>query len=299
MTVNSLFAIFVIAASLSADCLPIRGDRIRAEDLAPVIAEFRAAGGRTIAPAPLAGAERRFPAAELRRLARRLGLSTAQTAEWPDSVCFGYLSRPLTLEDIDRAIRRSTGPGPSFEILEFTLFPMPLGDVVFKDISLRPDRRDGTKLLHGGVEYAPGRRVPVWARVRALEKPKGLVAAQDLRAGVRMEASQVRLADLDYAIGPRLTAPEDIGGLMPRHAIAAGTPLTPRMLIRCRDVDPGQTVQVRVRAGAARLSFESRAETGGYTGDQILLKNPVSGQRFKAKVEGQARASLDVPAKEN
>ena len=296
---NSLPPIFVIVASLSAECLPIHGDRIRAADLAPIIAEFGAAGERTLAPAPLAGAERRFPAAELHRLARRLGLPTSLVTSWPESVCFAYVSRPLTLEEIDRAIRRSTGPGPSFEILEFTLFPVPLGDVVFRDISLRPDRRDGTKLLHGGVQYAPGRRVPVWARVRALEKPKGLVAAQDLRAGVRMEASQVRLADLDFAVGPRLTAPEDITGLMPRHAIAAGTPLTPRMLIQCRDVDPGQTVQVRVRAGAARLSFESRAETGGYTGDQILLKNPVSGQRFKAKVEGQARASLDVLTKDN
>jgi flagella basal body P-ring formation protein FlgA len=296
---NFLFALFVIAASLSAECLPIHGDRIRAEDLAPVIAEFGAARGRTLAPAPLAGAERRFPAAELRRLARRLGLTVSQTTNWPESVCFGYLSRPLTLEAVDRAIRRSTGPGASFEVVEFTLFPVPLGDIVFKNISLRPDRRDGTRLLHGSVEYAPARRVPVWARLRALEKPKGLVAAQDLRAGVTIEASQVRLADLDYAIGPLLTAPEDIRGLTPRHAIAAGTPLTPRMLIRSRDVDPGQTVQVRVRAGAARLSFESRAETGGYTGDQILLKNPVSGQRFKAKVEGQARASVNVTAKED
>ncbi len=278
---KSLPPIFVIVASLSAECLPIHGERIRAADLAPIIAEFGAAGERTLAPAPLAGAERRFPAAELHRLARRLGLPTSLVTSWPESVCFAYVSRPLTLEEIDRAIRRSTGPGPSFEILDFTLFPVPLGDLVLRDISLRPDRRDGTKLLHGGVQYAPGRRVPV------------------LRAGVRMEASQVRLADLDFAVGPRLTAPEDITGLMPRHAIAAGTPLTPRMLIRCRDVDPGQTVQVRVRAGAARLSFESRAETGGYTGDQILLKNPVSGQRFKAKVEGQARASLDVPTKEN
>ena len=291
--------LFFIAFSLTAECLPAHGDRILAKDLAPAIPEFEAAGSRTVAPAPMAGAQRRFSASELQRLARRLGLPVSQAAAWPQSVCFAYPSRPLTQQKVDEAIRRAAGSGPTFEVMEFTLFPVPSGEVIFHDVNLRPDRRDGTKLLHGSVEYAPGRRVPIWARVKALERPKGLVAVQDLRVGVRMEASQVRLADVDHGVSPRLTTLEEIDGLMPRHAIAAGTPLTRRMLIRCRDVDPGQTVQVRVRAGAARLSFESRAETGGYSGDQILLRNPASGQRFKAKVEGQARASLDVPAKEN
>ena len=292
-------AFFAIVIPLTAECLPAHGDRILASDLAPAIPIFGAAGGRPVAPAPMAGAQRQFSASELQRLARRLGLPASQTAGWPDSVCFAYPSRPLAQQEVDDAIRRAAGSGPSFEVMEFALFPVPSGAVMFKEVDLRPDRRDGTKLLHGSVEYAPGRRVPIWARVRAREKPKGLVAAQDLRAGVKVEASQVRLAEVDHGVSPRLTALDQINGMMPRHAIAAGTPLTPRMLIRCREVDPGQTVQVRVRAGAARLSFESRAETGGYTGDQILLRNPASGQRFKAKIDGQARASLDVPAKDN
>ena len=292
--------IAIAVTPLMAECLPVRGDRIRAEDIAAAIPAFGAAAGRTVAPAPLAGAERRFSGSELRRLALRLGLPPAPLVTWPESLCFAYPSKPLSPERITAAIRHSAGSEAAFELPEFSLFPVPEGEAVFKNVNLRPDRRNGTRLLQGSVVYAPGRAAPIWARVRPLAKPRGLVAAHELRPGARLEQSDVRVEQLE-GVAPLKTLASVAGleGLTPRRAIATGTPLTSNLLVRLRDVNPGQAVQVRVQAGSARLLLESKAETGGYAGDYILLRNSSSGQRFKAKVEGHARASLELAGKEN
>jgi flagella basal body P-ring formation protein FlgA len=266
--------------------------------LAVVIPAFAPAAGQTISPAPLAGAERHISGTELRRLAQKLGLTQSDAAEWPLSVCFAYTLTPLKREQVVAAIRTAAGSDVAFEVTEHSLFPMPEGDLIFSNVNFRPDRRDGTRLLTGAVVYAPGRQTPAWARVRPLSKPRGLRAVADLRPGVHLEASQVEMADLEATTGMNITALADIEGLTPRRRIAAGTPLTRQMLMRIPDVGPGETVLVRVKAGAAHLSFESRAETGGSAGDQILLKNPTSGQRFRAKVEGRSRASVDVMKEE-
>ena len=298
MKILSSFAI--AAASLLAECLPVHGDRIRAADIAAAIPAFGAAAGRVVAPAPLAGSQRRFSGGELRRLALRLGLTPAPLGTWPDSLCFAYPTKPLSPEQITAAVRRAAGPEAAFEVTEFSLFPVPEGEAVFKNVNLRPDRRDGTRLLQGSVAYAPGRAAPVWARVRALAKPRGLVAARDLRPGTPLDQSHVLLTNQETSAAENLlVSVAGLEGMTPRRAIAAGTPLTRNMLVRLRDVDPGQVVQVKVQAGSARLLLESKAETGGYAGDYIMLRNSASGQRFKAKVEGHARASLELAGKGN
>ena len=299
MKVSCIGVQLCAVAQIAAGCLPVHGDRIRGEDLAEVIPLFAAAAGQTVAPAPLATAERHFSRMELRRLALRLGLSISDATEWPDSVCFAYRTAPLARDQVIDAIRRSMSGEDKFELVEYSLFPVPPGDVVFNNPNLRPDRPDGTKLILGVVTYAPRRQTPIWARVRPLAKAKGLVAAQELQPGIRLTANQVRMSELDRGTTISLGALADIEGMTPRRRIPSGTPLTRNMLARSRDVDAGEMVRVKVQAGTASLSFPSRAETGGYVGDHILLRNPDSGQRFRAKVEGRARVSVDVPMKEN
>ena len=295
---RTLLVVSMIASLAAADCLPIRGDRIVTEDLAVAIPDFGGVAGRTLSLAPLAGAQRQFSRAELRRLARAFGLSDEKSGGWPDSVCFAYPLAALGKESVTEAIRRSAGSEVAFELIEFSLFPVPPGNLEFKNVVFRPDRADGKRLIHGRVEYGRGRRIPIWARVRPLHQPSGLVAAVELRPGVRLQGEHVHLGTLEAGASDFLTATSQIDGLTVRRRVAAGTPLKANMMVTRSEVSVGETILVSVRSGSAQLSFETRAESGGSAGELILLKNPDSGQRFRARVEGPARASLQLPSKE-
>ena len=59
-----------------------------------------------------------------------------------------------------------------------------------------------------------------------------------------------------------------------------------------KDVERGDPVRVEAGSGPVRLGFDARAESAGRTGDMILLKNPLNGQRFQARVEGKGKASV-------
>ena len=56
----------------------------------------------------------------------------------------------------------------------------------------------------------------------------------------------------------------------------------------------GDPVRVEAVSGAAHVALESKAESGGRTGDLILLRNAGSGRRYQARVTGPGRARLDV-----
>jgi flagella basal body P-ring formation protein FlgA len=279
---------------LVAHCLPVQGDSIRAEDVGQVIPVFNQAGKRIVGPAPLAGIERHFSNADLRRAARRLNLSDAHAAAWPAEVCFAYTVAPLTREAVIEAISQSAGPSSEFELIEFSHFPVPPGKLVFDIAGLRPDRRDGTKLHRGSVIYAPTRRVAVWARIRNVNRPKRLIAAVDLKRGTRIAAEHVEWGELQPGTTSGMTSIAELENTVTRRSIPAGTVITPVMLAPCLEIDRGEVVHVRVRAGGALLAFTSRAETGGRVGDMILLKNPASGHRFLARVESRGRVLVDL-----
>jgi hypothetical protein len=70
-------------------------------------------------------------------------------------------------------------------------------------------------------------------------------------------------------------------------AMASGTPESKR-----KAVDRGDPVRVEIRSGLVRLSFEAQAESAGSIGEMVLLKNPLNGQRFQARVEGKGKVSV-------
>jgi flagella basal body P-ring formation protein FlgA len=55
----------------------------------------------------------------------------------------------------------------------------------------------------------------------------------------------------------------------------------------------GETVRVEVNDGGARLTLEARAESSGSRGEMVLISNPVSSRRFRARVEGKGRVSVN------
>jgi len=49
---------------------------------------------------------------------------------------------------------------------------------------------------------------------------------------------------------------------------------------------------VEVSEGGALLALEAQAETGGRSGDIVFLKNPETGRRFQARVEGKGKVVI-------
>src|ERR1017187_8025065 len=73
-------------------CRPVEGDRIRAQDLAAVLPEFRTAPPEAlVGQAPVPGTRRTFHTPELQALAHRFGIVLSSA---PDT-CFEWAVEPL------------------------------------------------------------------------------------------------------------------------------------------------------------------------------------------------------------
>jgi hypothetical protein len=61
-----------------------------------------------------------------------------------------------------------------------------------------------------------------------------------------------------------------------------------------RAVEPGAMVAVEVPCGGALLKLEARAETGGETGETVVVRNPATKVRFSARVAGPGKVTVDA-----
>ena len=73
---------------------------------------------------------------------------------------------------------------------------------------------------------------------------------------------------------------------------ARGVAIRRQWLDPPREIARGDPVLVVAQVGGARLELECVAEAAGSTGQSIPVRNPVSGKRFTALVEGKGRASV-------
>ncbi|MEO5922882.1 MAG: flagella basal body P-ring formation protein FlgA [Bryobacteraceae bacterium] len=55
------------------------------------------------------------------------------------------------------------------------------------------------------------------------------------------------------------------------------------------EIGRGDTVRVEIRSGGVLLAFDATTESSGHTGEQVTVRNPVNGQRFRAVVEGPGK----------
>jgi flagella basal body P-ring formation protein FlgA len=108
-------------------------------------------------------------------------------------------------------------------------------------------------------------------------------------------ASQVRrevTESFPAAVHPDRTI-DQVVGLVPLHAISAGSEVRFENLVRPNDVVKGDMVHVEVRMGAARLALNGRAESTGRIGDFIAVLNPESSRTFQARVDGKDRVVVE------
>jgi len=286
-------------ALLAAVCLPVSSDRILARDLAKAVPVFAAAPpAATLGYAPSPGQRRWFSGSDLERLARRLGLA------WPgvnDGVCFEWPTAPLTAGVVQQALH-AAAPLARFELLDFSRQPAPAGKVEFPLRGIRTGARGqsgAAYIWRGRVKYAAGRSFPIWAKLTGGEPSRRVVARENLPARKVISAEQLVLEE--YLRVPATSAGfaerlEQVVGRVPRRSIEAGKPVETAWLDDAPVVMKGEHVTVEVRTGSMKLSLEAISESGGRKGESVLLRNPSSGKRFRARMEEKGRAVALDPA---
>lgn len=76
----------------------------------------------------------------------------------------------------------------------------------------------------------------------------------------------------------------------PQGSLPHGRPLVP--IPPRNGVARGERVLVEVTSGAARLAFETTAESAGGLGNFVLVRNPANGRLFPAKVAGKGKVVI-------
>ncbi len=290
-TARILFALAFAALSARAEgCITVQADRVTAHDLAQSAPAFSSLpAGTDLGYAPVPGARRYYRAAELHRLALHYNLAAEPAGE----ICIERATEPLAPERVIAAMRQALGnPQARIEIVELSRYPVPHGDIEFSRANLPPAAANAA-LWRGAVRYGSQRRFAIWARVKITVPSTRIVAVQNLPAGRRIEASQVRVepAETFPSTQPVLSL-DQVLALVPRRSIAAGAVLTQNLLDTQKEVERGDVVAVEVHSGSARLALEGRAQNSGRRGDAIPVRNLVSGKSFSARVAGKDRVVL-------
>ena len=247
-----------------------------------------------LAPSPVPGVRRTMSAAELRQLLRRHQLPEVSV----DPVCFEQAVEPLAKERILESIRKTLqGTDAKIEIVDYSKFPVPHGDLDFRLAGLgaaRPGKPEEPRLWRGVLRYGERRSLRVWAHVRIRVARRQVVAVRDLPVGKPIAADD--LAEQDVEGPPALETPLrsvlEAAGTVPRRRVRNGEPLFAAMLRAPIEIQVGDVVRVEVLSGNAHLEFEGRAETAGPRGASVFVKNPQTGGRFTATVEGKGKVAV-------
>src|SRR5579872_6657454 len=266
----------VVVALAACLAVPAVSDQIRAADLAPASPAFAALDPAAVvgwAPAP--GVQRVFPAAELRRIAARLGAPGLPET----GLCVERKAAPLDPARVVAAIQPQV-PESGVKLLDFSRAPAPEGELVLPRSAMR--RAAGNAYFWSGyVRYAGNRRFAVWARIAVDAAVPVVVAVADLRPGRAIRAADLRIETRNDLLASGLVASLDQAvGKWPRRPIRAGAAVAAQWLQAAPEIVRGDAVKVDVQSGGAHLEMDARAESDGSLGERVAVRNPVSQIRF-------------------
>jgi flagella basal body P-ring formation protein FlgA len=268
-------------------CIPIEGPKILGSDIAAtgLLPQLPANAVLGFSPAP--GVRRVFNLQSLRRIAARHGLAPPAQGE----VCFERDTASLERASLEKAMRLALiEPGVEISIDDFSRYPAPRGEIVFRKQDLRaPDPRSGGAVLwRGYVAYDDTKRFAVWAKVRVTVPVNRIVAASDISAGDIVQDSHLRVETFRASPPARPTlATGDVIGKRVLRPIPAGAQLEERFLAVEPVVRKGQAVQVRVQRGAASLGLTATAQTDAQIGQPVTLRNQMTGKTFRGRVQAR------------
>jgi flagella basal body P-ring formation protein FlgA len=289
------FACF--APAQTPKCVEVEGDRILARDFAVSLPGFGKISPETpLAPAPQPGVRRFFRSFELVALAQRYSVEIDPDA----GLCVERQTEMLDRGRVLEAMRLALPlPGLEIEIVETSLYPVPRGRLEFRRESLGTPASPSAHIAvewRGNVIYGDNQRFGVWARVLISAPMPRVVAAEALKKGEAIGASQVRVetADRFPIAGDVAQTMDQVVGRAPIRVVVPGTEIHLAQLMVPPDVNRGEMVEVEVRSGAAHLAFTGKAESAGRSGDTIVIRNLSSNKVFQARVEGKGKAFLDA-----
>ena len=276
---------------LAVPCRVIDAERIYARDLAAALPLFSSLPPELpVGYSPAPGWQRTFHAAELQRLAAANHLAGAISQD----VCFGWAMATPEPDQIIAAMKTAlAGRNVTIEIVDRSRAAVPKGALVFplQGASLRSN---APVLWRGFDVYAGGRRLSIWASALISVKGTRVIAVNALHADEPIRAEDIRVETYE---GP-LLSPSVVAdgksaiGQVPRRPIAAGETLASTLLDPPKDVARGDTVEVVVNSGGALVQTAGIAEESGNRGATIVVRNTVSGRKFRARVEDKDKVSV-------
>ncbi len=197
----------------------------------------------------------------------------------------------ITAEQVMQALRMAlvSVPGSEFELIDFSRFPAPPGELIFGRNGLGYSGMAAPRVpvvWRGRLQIEPRRSLPFWAKVRVFVSRPAVMTAEALAAGKPIERGQLKLENLKFfPFGPSPVATIDQAeGRVPRRSLRADEVLRAEWLEAPRDIERGQSVAVAVERGGAILKFQGVALSAGRAGDAILVRNPESKRQFRARV---------------
>ena len=284
------------AAAQGPACRNVEGDRILGKDLAAAIPELAAVPPETLlGTAPIPGSRRVFHSSEILALAKRYSIDVPAGKE----VCFEWAMAPLDLSRVLEAMRASLEtPDAQIQIADSSTDRVPPGRIDFpRDRLAAPAPGQHTPVLwRGDVVYGDNHRFAIWARVDIKVPCTRLVAAENLKSGEPIRASQLRAAASTCFPSPGgiSLSVDTAAGMVPVRFVPAGAEVQPGLLTHVNDVNRGDLVEIEVWSGAAHIVFNGQAMSGGRIGDTIAIRNPDSKKIFQARVSGKDKAILQV-----
>jgi flagella basal body P-ring formation protein FlgA len=298
MIVIAAIPMIFLAAS-PGSCLSVSGNQVMARDLAAANPLFASLDpDLPFGFAPLPGARRVLLGQELAGFAKRNGLKIDNQAV--GDICIERAAAPLRPDEITSALQTAIGiAGSKIELIDYSKQPLPPGRLEFKWNSVGAPAAhslEGSVIWRGRLIYDPQHSLMVWAKVRiSLEHPV-VVAAEDLVPGRPVEARQIKVVRLEQPLPGRtlLETPESVVGNVVSRRVPAGQPLESSLVRKPEDISRGESVQMRVVNGAAYVSFEGIAVSGGRTGDTILVRNPASKRIVRGVVEAKGKVVLQA-----
>jgi flagella basal body P-ring formation protein FlgA len=136
---------------------------------------------------------------------------------------------------------------------------------------------------------------PVWARVRIIANMTRVVATTNIPSGKPIQKNQVRLETCEDFLLDETTARnlDEVIGYVPKSFLRANVPIRKTQLASLPDVAKGALVDVEVFAGAAHLVVKGKAQSDGFKGSTILVRNLSSGKDFRARVAGKDQVIVE------
>lgn len=274
-----------------AACIAVDSDTILMRDLAKAIPKFAGAEPEvSLGPAPSTGAIRRFTPQQIQALAISSGVPEIDAQE----VCFQRATAVLTKAQLIEALNASLGAQQvRVEILDFSRFPMPKGEVEFTLQGLSMPQLPNQPIFWRGALRDGSHRIPLWVRVRLVGQCTRAFATRPLRTGEEILPDGIRFETGEgYPAHPSCVAPSAVIGKVSRRSITSGGQVVPAMLDYPLVVRRGETIALESRMQGILLRIDTIAEANARAGDQIVVRNPTSGRRLAARVEAPGKALL-------